>query len=144
MLEGAEVIYLEKALSTGRDPLELILDVMCEDEGQGLLMYPHCNFSGGNMSGLEEMLADPTTVLGLSDAGAHLETICDASLQTYMLSHWVRDRPRSIPLETMVWRMTQHTASLLGMHDPGCARPWHAGRYQCHRFDHINLCPREH
>jgi N-acyl-D-amino-acid deacylase len=32
------------------------------------------------------------TVLSLSDGGAHCGVICDASMPTYLLAHWVRDR----------------------------------------------------
>ena len=36
------------------------------------------------------MLSHPLTALGGSDAGAHVRVICDASIPTYMLTHWVR------------------------------------------------------
>lgn len=31
---------------------------------------------------------------GLGDGGAHCGIICDASMTTYLLSHWVRSRSR--------------------------------------------------
>jgi hypothetical protein len=39
------------------------------------------------------MLDHPRALFGLSDAGAHVGTVCDASATTFMLTHWVRDRP---------------------------------------------------
>ena len=44
---------------------------------------------------IREMMTDPTTVLGLSDGGAHCGLICDVSMPTYLLTHWVqRPLPR--------------------------------------------------
>ena len=40
-------------------------------------------------------LLDPAAVVGLNDGGAHTALICDATIPTYMLTHWVRDRADS-------------------------------------------------
>ena len=47
------------------------------------------------------MMLHPRSVLGLGDGGAHCGIVCDASMTTFMLTHWVRDRRRGprIPLE---------------------------------------------
>ncbi|MGI9624564.1 MAG: N-acyl-D-amino-acid deacylase family protein, partial [Acidimicrobiales bacterium] len=84
---GAEI-----GARSGRSGLEVMLDLMCEDDGQGLLNYPHYNFIDGNLDAVKAMMLDPGVRVGLSDAGAHLETIADASLHTFMLAHWTRDR----------------------------------------------------
>ena len=39
---------------------------------------------------------DPITVLGGSDAGAHVRQIIDAGMPTYALTHWVRDKRPAI------------------------------------------------
>ena len=41
-----------------------------------------------------ELLANPITVLGLSDAGAHASQLCDACFSTHLLGHWVREKRR--------------------------------------------------
>ena len=48
-----------------------------------------------------EMLRDDQTLFGLGDGGAHCGLICDATIPTYLLTHWVRDRKRGerLPLE---------------------------------------------
>lgn len=63
----------------------------------------------------------PGTVLGLSDGGAHARMICDASLSTHLLTHWVRDRTRGrrFPLETVVKQQCADTAAAAGMTDRG-------------------------
>ena len=67
----------------------------------------------------------PDGVLGLGDGGAHCGLICDASLTTFMLSHWVRGRTRGdrVPLAQAVHRMTQHTAQMYDLFDRGVVAP---------------------
>jgi N-acyl-D-amino-acid deacylase len=61
----------------------------------------------------------------LSDGGAHCGLICDASMPTYMLQHWVRDRTRGerLPLEIAVKRQTTDTARFYGLNDRGALQP---------------------
>ena len=64
--------------------------------------------------------ADPATraLAGLSDAGAHVGTVCDASFSTFMLSHWVQGRPEGrLPLERAVEMMSGRNARYLGLAD---------------------------
>jgi N-acyl-D-aspartate/D-glutamate deacylase len=55
------------------------------------------------------------------DGGAHCGMICDASIPTYMLTHWARDRVRGegLPLEFVVKKQTKDTATLYGLGDRG-------------------------
>jgi N-acyl-D-aspartate/D-glutamate deacylase len=63
--------------------------------------------------------------MGLSDGGAHCSMLCDASLPTFALVHWVRDRSRGprIPLERMVAMLSRDTADLYGLRDRGRVAP---------------------
>jgi N-acyl-D-aspartate/D-glutamate deacylase len=74
---------------------------------------------------LREMLLHPATVTGLSDAGAHVTLICDASMPTTQLSFWARDRRRGerLPLEFLVHKQTARNAALYGLHDRGTLAP---------------------
>ena len=67
------------------------------------------------------MLTAPGTISGLGDAGAHCGMICDASIPTYLLTHWARDRTRGprLRLEDLVRKQTLDTASLYGLTDRG-------------------------
>lgn len=107
------------AARTGVTGLEVMLEVMLADDGQGLLNSPHYNYIDGNLDAVRSMLTDPGVRLGLSDAGAHLETLADASLHTFMLTHWARDRADGLPLEHVVRKMTSETADVFGLHDRG-------------------------
>ena len=109
------------AARTGRRPEEVAYDWLLEREGRQFLFAPLANYVDGNFDALREMMLHPRTVLGLSDGGAHCGLICDASMPTYLLTHWVRDRTRGerIPLEHAVRLQTGNTAAVYGLHDRG-------------------------
>jgi N-acyl-D-aspartate/D-glutamate deacylase len=52
-------------------------------------------------------------VLGLSDAGAHIDQLCDAPLPTDLLGTWVRDR-EVMPIEHAVRKLTGEPADMFG------------------------------
>jgi N-acyl-D-aspartate/D-glutamate deacylase len=113
-----------EARATGRTTLEMLYDAMLEDEGRALLYFPLYNFTGLDLEVVHSMLTHPLALPGLSDGGAHVGTICDASFPTYLLSHWGRDRARGrIPLETLVRMQTRDTARHVGMRDRGTVEP---------------------
>jgi N-acyl-D-amino-acid deacylase len=103
------------------DPLGLLYDLFCEEDGRALLMLPMLNYSDGNLDAVHDMLTHPAGVMGLSDGGAHCGMICDASIPTFMLTHWARDRVRGpkLPLEWVIKKQTADTASLFGLGDRG-------------------------
>jgi N-acyl-D-aspartate/D-glutamate deacylase len=109
-----------EAQASGRPTLEVLYDALLEDEGRALLYFPLYNFTGLDLEVVHTMLTHPLALLGLSDGGAHVGTICDASFPTYLLSHWGRDRTSGrIPLETLVKLQTHDTARFVGLHDRG-------------------------
>nr|WP_254127187.1 amidohydrolase family protein [Aquihabitans sp. G128] len=89
------------------------------------------------------MLLHPAAVLGLADGGAHVGTICDASMPTWMLTHWVRDRPRGnrLPLEFVVARQTRDTAALYGLGDRGVLAPGMVADVNVIDFEGLRLDP---
>ncbi len=113
------------AASEGRTPQEVTYDLMMADDGRGLLYIPLLGYAHGDFDALHEMLVHPGSVLGLGDGGAHCGLLCDASLPTYMLTHWVRDRSRGarLGLEQAVHMQTRSTASLYGFDDRGLLAP---------------------
>ncbi len=109
------------AQRTDTDPLEAVYDALCEQDGEALLMLPLFNYTDGDHEAIREQLLHPTSVSGLSDGGAHCGMICDASIPTYLLTHWARDRTRGarLPLEWVVRKQTRDTAHLFGLTDRG-------------------------
>ncbi len=113
------------AEQSGRDPWELFYDLLLENDGRELLLRPLSGYSRFTHDPIREMVLHPATALGLGDGGAHVGAICDASIETYMLTHWVRDRWRGprIPLEVVIRKMTMDTATLYGLGDRGTLEP---------------------
>ncbi len=109
------------AAKTNMTPEEFCYDYLTGENGDRMLFYPVTNYVHGDHGVVHDMIKDPDTILGLGDGGAHCGLICDSSLPSYMLTHWVRDRHRGprFPLEFMVKRLTSETADFFGFHDRG-------------------------
>ena len=110
-----------RAASTGENVLSLLYDYMLEQNGAAM-----CALMGGanvheSQEVLRKMLMHPETVTGLSDAGAHVTLICDATMPTTQLTFWARDRHlgERIPLEFLVAKQTSRNADLYGLSDRG-------------------------
>lgn len=116
-----------RAIATARgvDPWEVAYDVLLEDDGREFLLWPLLNYGNHSYDGLFEMMSDPLSLQGLGDAGAHVSLVCDASVDTFMLSHWVRGRSRGprLPLEYAVHRLTGDPAGFYGLGDRGVLAP---------------------
>jgi N-acyl-D-aspartate/D-glutamate deacylase len=112
------------AAAEGRDVLDVIYERMLESDGRNLLSLQIVNYADHNLDAMAEMLAHPLTVVAGSDGGAHCATASDASMPSFMLTHWVRDRPAGrLPLEQVVQKMTSVPASVYGLGDRGVIAP---------------------
>lgn len=117
--ESHTVTALAKA--AGVSEIEKAYDLFTEQDGEALLLLPLFNYYHRNHDVIREQLTHPRSVSGLSDGGAHCGMICDASIPTYMITHWTRDRSRGqqLPLEWVVRKQTRDTAALFGLGDRG-------------------------
>ncbi len=113
------------AARSGRDANAVLYDLLLENDGTRLLYVPLMNYASGDLDDLREMMTSPNSIFGLSDAGAHCNAISDGSFPTTALTHWTRDRSRGlrIPIEDVVHRQTQATASHVGWLDRGVVAP---------------------
>ena len=138
---GPERSLAGMAAASGRSPLEVAYDEMARDGGQGLLYIPILNYALGDLDHVHEMMLHPQGLLGLADGGAHTGTICDASMPTFMLTHWTRDRSRGerLPLEYVVKKQTHDTARLYGMTDRGTVEPGALADFNLIDYDALTL-----
>jgi len=116
----------ERAIATiaereGRAAREVAYDLILEHSERPRLYIAVTNYPTGSLDTVGNTLLHPSVVLGVSDAGAHVLTVCDGSIHSFMLAHWTRDRSRGklIPLEQVVHLMTQKTARSVGLTDRG-------------------------
>jgi len=138
-----ETSIAAQAERLGVEPDALAYDLMLEEEGKALLYRPFLNYTDFNLDVSRQMLLDPNTVPGLSDAGAHCGMICDGSFPTYLLAHWGRDRSRGerLPLEMLVKLQTADTAELVGLGDRGRIAPGLRADLNLIDFDALSLEP---
>ena len=111
------------AARTNHSPDEIAYDYLAGGADR-FLFFPIVGYNEDNLDIIHTMLSDDTTLLGLSDGGAHCSSIVDASVPSWMLIHWARDRSRGpkLPLEMLVKRQTNDTARFFGFHDRGLLR----------------------
>jgi N-acyl-D-aspartate/D-glutamate deacylase len=131
------------AARLGVPPAELVVDLLLAEEGRALLYMPIFNYAAGNLDAVAEMLADPHTVPGLGDGGAHAGTICDASFPTTLIAHWGRDRKRgpTFDLPWLVRRQTHDTAAAVGLLDRGVIAPGYKADLNVIDFDRLGMAP---
>jgi len=106
------------AKEKGVDPVELMIDMALERD---LKMFFRAPIANENQDHVLEMIKHPRSVVTFSDSGAHVSQIMDSSLQTHLLSHWVREK-QALTLEEAVKQITYNTATLWGLHDRGLLR----------------------
>ncbi len=122
--QTAEDSVLQMAKDRGVPTLEMIYDLMLGDEGRALLYFPIYNYTEMSFDNVYRMMQHPLSIMGLSDGGAHVGTVCDSSFPTYLLCYWARDRQRGerIELAEAVRRLTSDIADYCGMRDRGRLR----------------------
>ncbi|MGI9271546.1 MAG: N-acyl-D-amino-acid deacylase family protein [Woeseiaceae bacterium] len=109
-----------EAKRDGLSVMEKLYDVCLEGNGRQLIYFPIYNYTEFNYDNVHTMLTHPNALLGLSDGGAHVGTICDASFPAYFLLHWTRDRgEKRIDLARAVQMLTADAADYLGLQDRG-------------------------
>ena len=129
------------AETSRRDPVDYTLELLLEKNGKAILLHTFENYFDGDMDIVGTLLADPGTICGIADAGAHVGYICDAGSATSMLTHWTRDRKRGprLPLEYLVKKQTFDTARTYGLNDRGVIAPGYRADFNLIDFDALRV-----
>jgi N-acyl-D-aspartate/D-glutamate deacylase len=105
------------AAARGQHPVEVMIDLALENENQ-VFVQPLVNEHPDQVLG---MLKHPRTLATFSDSGAHVCQEMGSSLQTHMLSYWVRAK-QAFTLEEAVRKLTFDNASAWDITDRGLLR----------------------
>lgn len=108
----------EIAAAENKDPVEVFIDAALEKHLKQFFLQPLAN---ENQDHALEMIKHPRSVVTFSDSGAHVSQIMDSSLQTHLLSHWVREK-QAVTLEDAVRMLSFVPASHWGLTGRGLLR----------------------
>ena len=138
---GPEDTVAAVARARGVHPREVMMDTLAD--GQPLLVL--FGRYEGDLEGQRAVIEHPQSVFGLSDGGAHCGVLVDAGVPTYMLSYFTRDRRRGprMPLEFVVHKLTQDSASVYGLKDRGVIAPGYKADFNLIDYDGLRLAPPE-
>jgi len=95
------------------DPLDTFFNLALQDDLN--IQYTMQQY---HEEGIQRLISDPRTMIGLSDGGAHVNMLCDAGYCTYLLGTWVRER-QAMTLENAIKRITSEPADFFGIKDRG-------------------------
>lgn len=105
------------AKARGQHPVEVMIDLSLANENQ-VYVQPLVNETPDDVLGI---LKHPRTLATFSDSGAHVAQEMGSSLQTHLLSYWVRKRG-AFTLEEAVKKITHDNAAAWGMSDRGVVK----------------------
>ncbi len=115
---GPHRTVAEVARERGQHPAETMIDLALAKDLDLFFLQPVAN---ENQDWALELMRHPRTVTTFSDSGAHVSQLMDSSLQTHLLSHWVREK-QAFTLEQAVRMLTLVPATLWGFADRGLIR----------------------
>jgi hypothetical protein len=123
----------------GKHPVDAMLDLALADGLETRITVPFVNV---DEPAVLELVADPTTLVGLGDAGAHVNSITNFTYPTYLLASVVRDAGR-LPLPAAVRELTGRPAEVLGIPDRGALRPGYRADVCVIELDRLAVGPTE-
>ena len=105
-----------------KDPTDVVIDLVLAKGMKQFFLQPLAN---ENQDHVLQMMKHPKSVVTFSDSGAHVSQIMDSSLQTHVLSYWVRDK-QALSLEQAVRMLTLVPATQWGLKGRGLLREGNA------------------
>ncbi len=113
-VEWNDPTVAQLAIARGQHPVEVMIDLALANDNQ-VFVQPLVNEHPDHVL---SMLKHPRTLATFSDSGAHVCQEMGSSLQTHMLSYWVRAR-QAFTLEQAVRKLAHDNAAAWGLDDRG-------------------------
>lgn len=133
-----DATFADVVAARGGHPSDVLADWVLEhDLAPGMVAEA---LSNNNPEKVSALIADATTVVGASDAGAHLQMMCGAGDSTLLLTEHVRDRG-DLTVEEGVHQMTGRLAEVFGIRDRGVLAPGRAGDVVVFALDELAYRP---
>jgi N-acyl-D-amino-acid deacylase len=129
----------EVAAQTGKDPVDALLDLVVAENLEAGLLFAATNT---NPDAVQELITNPYVLIGLSDAGAHVDQSCNAGVPTYLLHEWVHKR-KVMSVEEGVRRLTSEPANFLGLKKKGRIAQGMDADLVLFDLDTVKPCPLE-
>ena len=125
----------ELAQARGQHPVEVMIDLSLANDDQ-VYIQPIVNESPDDVLGI---LKHPRTLATFSDSGAHVCQEMGSSLQTHLLSYWVRKRG-AFTLEQAVKKLTHDNAVAWELKGRGLVREGYKADLVLFEEDRIRPC----
>ncbi len=109
----------ELATRLVKDPVDVLMDLAVEERTD---LGVTVSIINSDPEAVGEIMTLPNVLIGLSDAGAHVDQHCEAGVPTYILGEWVRQR-QFLSLEEGVRRVTSELADFLDLGTKGRLAP---------------------
>jgi N-acyl-D-aspartate/D-glutamate deacylase len=130
---------MQVASMVGKDPLDAFLDLALDENLDTGFTLAAANYEEDML--IKQIQAD-YMMIGLSDAGAHVDQLCDAGMPTHLLAEWVRKRGL-MTLEEGVRRLTSDPADFFGFVNKGRVAPGYDADLVLFNPEELELLPQE-
>jgi N-acyl-D-aspartate/D-glutamate deacylase len=117
-VEGPHRSIAEIARERNQNPVDTMIDLALEKNLETFFLQPIAN---EDQDYAIEIIKHPRACVTFSDSGAHVSQLMDSSLQTHLLSHWVRTK-QALTLEQAVRMISFVPATYWGFADRGLIR----------------------
>jgi N-acyl-D-aspartate/D-glutamate deacylase len=111
-------VVADLARERGTEPFDTLVDIVAADDFRTVLWPRPTDNDAESWKMRQEVWEDPRTMIGGSDAGAHLDRMCGSTYTTRLLADTLRGR-KLVSLERAVQMLTQEPARLFGLHGRG-------------------------
>jgi N-acyl-D-amino-acid deacylase len=123
----------------GVHPVDAMLDIAVTDD-LGTVFFAAS--PAGRSQLMDEIIADPYVLMGVSDGGAHTKFFTAGRFPTETLAHHARER-ELLSLEDAHWRLSALPASLAGFRDRGTVRVGGPADIVVYDFERLESRPSE-